>query len=174
MIIWITGISGSGKTTLGKYFFKKFKKNKKNTIFLDGDEFRKIFSDDLKYSLKDRNKNASRLTSLVKYFSDQELNIIVSANLTSQIYRNWCRKNIKNYFEIFIETSFENLIKRDYKNIYKKALKKKIKNVVGFDIPFKRPKNSDLIIKNNGSKQNLYQNYLNILKIINEKKLKIF
>ena len=37
----------------------------------------------------------SRLTSLVKYFSDQELNIIVSANLTSQIYRNWCRKNIK-------------------------------------------------------------------------------
>ena len=56
MIIWITGIS-SGKTTLGKYFFKKFKKNKR-IQFLDGDEFRKIFSDDLKYSLKDRNKNA--------------------------------------------------------------------------------------------------------------------
>ena len=43
MIIWITGISGSGKTTLGKYFFKKFKNSKKNTIFLDGDEFRKFF-----------------------------------------------------------------------------------------------------------------------------------
>ena len=45
MVIWFTGISGSGKSTLGKYFFKKFKKIRKNTIFFDGDEFRKIFLD---------------------------------------------------------------------------------------------------------------------------------
>ena len=37
----------SGKSTLGKYFFKKFKKQKKNTVFFDGDEFRKIFHDDI-------------------------------------------------------------------------------------------------------------------------------
>ena len=67
MVIWFTGISGSGKSTLGKYFFKKFKKIKKNTIFFDGDEFRKIFLDDIKYTLQDRDKNALRLTTLVKY-----------------------------------------------------------------------------------------------------------
>ena len=53
MILWITGISGSGKTTIGKYFFKKFQKKYKNTLFLDGDEFRSIFGNDLKYTIKD-------------------------------------------------------------------------------------------------------------------------
>ena len=115
MVIWITGISGSGKSTFGKYFFKKFKKKHKNTIFFDGDEFRKIFLDDVKYTLKDRNKNAERLTNLIKYLSDQKINIVISANITSQKFRDWCRKKIKNYFEVFIDTPFNILLKRDYK-----------------------------------------------------------
>ena len=72
MIIWITGISGAGKSTLGKLFFKKFKKKYKNTVFFDGDEFRKIFNDDIKYTLKDRDVNAQRLTTLVKYLSESK------------------------------------------------------------------------------------------------------
>ena len=32
----------------------------------------KIFLDDVKYTLKDRNKNAERLTNLIKYLSDQK------------------------------------------------------------------------------------------------------
>ena len=77
--------------------------------------------------MKDRDKNASRLTSLVKYLSDQKINITISANITSQRFRNWCRKNIKNYFEVFIDVPMEILFKRDYKKLYKKALEKKLK-----------------------------------------------
>ena len=174
MVIWITGISGSGKSTLGKYFFKNFKKKFKNTIFFDGDEFRKIFLDDIKYSLKDRDKNATRLTSLVKYLSDQKINIIISANITSQRFRNWCRKNIKNYFEIFIDTPFHLLLKRDYKSLYKNALNKKIKNVVGVDIKFIKPKNPHYVIQNNKNKKKLYSFYPLIMKQLKKKKIKIF
>lgn len=174
MVIWITGISGSGKSTLGKFFFKKFKKVKKNSIFFDGDEFRNIFMNDINYTLNDRDKNAKRLTSLTKYLSDQNVNIIISANITSQRFRNWCRKNIKNYFEVFIDTSFDILLKRDYKSLYKKALNKKIKNVVGVDLPFKKPTNPDLKITNNLSKKNLYNNYSIILKLIKKRKIKVY
>ena len=100
MILWITGISGSGKTTLAKYFFKHFKKKHKNTIFLDGDEFRSLFSNDLKYTIKDRDKNAERMTAFVKYLSNQNINLVISANITSQKYRNWCKKNLKNFVQI--------------------------------------------------------------------------
>jgi len=174
VVIWITGISGSGKSTFGKYFFKKFKKSKKNTIFFDGDEFRKIFLDDIKYTLKDRDKNASRLTSLVKYLSDQKINITISANITSQRFRNWCRKNIKNYFEVFIDVPMEILFKRDYKKLYKKALEKKIKNVVGVDIKFLKPTNPDFIIKNISSKKELYKYYPKVISHLKKKKIKIF
>ncbi len=174
MVIWITGISGSGKSIFGKYFFKKFKKVKKNSIFFDGDEFRKIFLDDIKYTLKDRDKNAIRLTSLVKYLSEQNTNIVISANITSQRFRNWCRKNVKNYFEVFIDVPMKVLFMRDYKKLYKNALAKKIRNVVGVDIVFKKPKNPDFVIKNIGSKETLYKNYHPIMREIKRKKIKVY
>jgi adenylylsulfate kinase-like enzyme len=174
VVIWITGISASGKSTLGKYFFKKFKKTKKNTVFFDGDEFRKIFHDDIKYTLRDRDVNAIRLTSLVKYVSDQKINLIISANITSQRFRNWCKKNIQNYFEIFIDTPIEVLRKRDYKKLYKNAFSGKIKNVVGVDIKFIKPKKPDLIIDNSKTKNDLYLHYNRILNEINNRKIKIY
>tara|TARA_B100001093_G_C26541997_1_gene890722 strand:+ start:237 stop:761 length:525 start_codon:yes stop_codon:yes gene_type:complete len=174
MIIWFTGISGSGKSTFGKFFFKKFKKLKKNTIFFDGDEFRKIFLDDIKYTLKDRDKNALRLTSLVKYLSEQNINIIISANITSQRFRDWCRRNIKNYFEIFIDVPLNILLKRDNKNLYKRAIKKKIKNVVGIDIKFIKPKKPDYIMNNAGSKKDLFKNYSKVIQEMRRKKIKIY
>ena len=147
MVIWITGISGAGKTTLGKHFIKK----NKDFIYFDGDIFRKIFRNDIKYTLKDRDTNAQRLTRLIKYLSFQNINLIVAANITSSRYRSWCRRNIKDYVEIFIDAKLSNFIKRDYKKLYSNALNKKIKNVVGIDIKFKRPSGSHIYISNNGS-----------------------
>ena len=165
MVIWITGISGTGKTTLAQNLFKTIKKKYNSSIHFDGDQFRSIFKNDIGYSLKDRNKNAIRLTRLVKFLSEQKVNIIISANITSMQFRKWCRKNIKNYYEILIEANISNLIKRDYKNLYKNALKKKIKNVVGIDIPYRKPSGANLYITNNGSKKD----FLKYTKLINDK-----
>ena len=155
MLIWITGISASGKSTIAKRLYKVIKKRCKNTIFLDGDTFRDLNNNDLKYTLKDRNTNAQRITKFCKYFVDQNINVICAANLTSQKYRNWCRDNIKGYYEIFIDVPLEILVKRDFKNLYKKALKGKVKNVVGVDIPFKYPKSPNLILDNSKSKNQI-------------------
>lgn len=174
MILWFTGISGAGKTTISSYFFNKLKKKNKNTIIIDGDKFRKVFSNDLKYTLKDRNKNAERITSLVKYLSGQNINIIVAANLTSEKYRVWCKKHLKNYINVYINANISSLVKRDYKNLYKKALNKKIKNVVGVDIPAIIPKKVDIIIENNNTKKNFLKKIKKIEEYIKEKKIKVF
>tara|TARA_Y100001970_G_C14005576_1_gene735668 strand:- start:433 stop:951 length:519 start_codon:yes stop_codon:yes gene_type:complete len=155
MLIWITGISASGKSTIAKRLYKVIKKRCKNTIFLDGDIFRDLNNNDLKYTLKDRNTNAQRITKFCKYFVDQNINVICAANLTSQKYRNWCKDNIKGYYEVFIDVPLEILVKRDFKNLYKKALKGKVKNVVGVDIPFKYPKSPNLILDNSKSKNQI-------------------
>ena len=174
MILWITGISGSGKTTLAKAFHKDFIKKHKSTIYLDGDEFRSLFGNDLKYTIKDRDINATRMTAFVKYISNQKINLIISANITSEKYRRWCRHNLKNFVQVYIKAKIESLIKRDYKKLYKKAFSKKIKNVVGVDIKFIKPKKPDLIIDNTSTKKKLYSNYKKILKEIYSKKIKIY
>tara|TARA_A100000164_G_C21727863_1_gene686090 strand:- start:78 stop:602 length:525 start_codon:yes stop_codon:yes gene_type:complete len=174
MILWITGISGSGKTTLGKSFFKDFKKKHKNTIFLDGDEFRSLFGNDLKYTIKDRDKNAQRMTAFVKYLSNQKINLIISANITSNKYRVWCKKNLKNFIQIYIKARIQSLIKRDYKGLYKKALNKKIKNVVGIDLPFKDPKKIDLILYNDETKNKFLKKTKEVEKFLKQNNVKIY
>ena len=174
MILWITGISGTGKTTIAKPLYKKFKKKYKSSIYLDGDEIRSVFQNNLKYTLKDRNKNAERFISLVKYLSDQKINLIISANITSNKYRLIARRKLKNFIEIHISAKLKNLIKRDYKNLYKNALKGKINNVVGVDIKYQIPKKVDFIIENNGSKKEFLYNINGILLNLKKIKKKIF
>lgn len=151
MVIWIIGLSGSGKSTLGHKIFKKVKRFKDNIIIIDGDEFRKVMNNDLGYSLNDRKINAQRIARFCKFFDNQGIHVICPILSIFPEIRAWNRKNIKDYYEIFIETDIETLKKRDSKGIYKKYKNKKIKNVVGLDIKFPLPRNSDLVIKNNKS-----------------------
>ena len=74
------------------------------------------------------------------FLSKQQINIVIYANLTNFKYRIWCRKEINNYFEIYLEANKNTLLKRNYKNLYKNIIKGKIKNVVGIDLPFKKSK----------------------------------
>lgn len=166
MIIWFKGISGVGKSTLGNYFYK-IKKNKiKNLIYVDGDNFRKLFKNDLGYSLKDRNINAERICAFVKFLQSQKINVIVSANLTSKKYQILSKKIYRNYLSIYIESGLSNLKKRDKKNIYKNR-----KNIVGLNIKFDKPKNSDLYIINDGTKKKFLKNIKLIETLIQRKKL---
>jgi adenylylsulfate kinase-like enzyme len=172
MVIWITGISGSGKTTLANYLLKIVKKK---TIYLDGDKFREIFNNDIKYSKNERDINAIRITKFTKFLSDQNFNIIVAANITNFKFRTWCRKNIKHYYEVFIKADIKNLLKRDYKSLYKNFFLGKVNNVVGLDIPFKTPKGCDIYINNNFDKKSfLLINGKKILNEITKKNIKIY
>ena len=171
MILWISGISGVGKTTLAKKLYPLLRKKTKNLIWIDGDQFRKIFNNDLKYTLKDRNKNAQRICSFVKFLSINRMNVILSANLTSNKYRKWCKKNLNNYISVYIEANLKNLFKRDIKNIYKNS--KKNKNVVGIGIKKVKPTNVDYLIRNNGNKKEFYNEVENIFELIKKKKIKL-
>ena len=74
--------------------FGKSEKIKK-FIKIDGDEFRKLFNNDLGYTLKDRNKNVGRIINTVEYLYNQGLDIIVSANITSPKYLKILKKKKK-------------------------------------------------------------------------------
>ena len=125
---------------------------------------------DLGYSIQDRQINALRLIKLAKYFYDQKVNVIISANLVFQKYRNWCKKNISNFLEINIETKISILKKRNKKKLFSNLKK----NVLGKDIKVKRPIKPHLIIHNNYKKKE----FLGSIKLINnsikEKKLNFF
>ncbi len=151
MVVWIIGLSGSGKTTLAETVYRQSKKKNNSLFFLDGDVIREVFNHDLGHELEDRKINASRMSQLSKYLDDQGISVVCSILSIFQSTRDWNRENINNYYEVFIDVDMEDLRERDVKGIYKAFNEGRLNNVVGEDIKFTKPENSDLVIHNNQS-----------------------
>ncbi len=174
MVIWIIGLSGAGKSTIAEIIFKTVKKKHKNTVWIDGDNIRKIYSDKLGHSIKDREINAERISKLTKFLSDQNVNVIGSILSNFPKWQKWNKKNIKDYSQIYIKVPIKILIKRDNKKLYQLAIKRKKRNVVGMDIKFHEPSNSNLILNNDFKKNSLKIFKKKILSFIKKKyKIKI-
>lgn len=144
VLFWITGLSGSGKTTLAKKILPFIKKKCGPSVHLDGDNLRKIL--DLNgYSFKDRITNSKKYTRIAKFLTDQGINVVFSLVGLMDKPRDWNRKNIKKYIEIYIKSDLKKIISKKKKDIYKN---KKEKNIVGINIKPQFPKKPDITINN--------------------------
>lgn len=151
-VYWITGLSGAGKTTIGKIFYEKLHEKYANTVFLDGDMLREVFGNDLGYSDADRRKCAMRYSNLCNLLQKQGINVICCTISMFNSVREWNRKYIRNYHEIYVKVSDKTLIDRDQKGLYSRYKKGEEKELAGFQVGIELPKNPDLILLNDGKK----------------------
>lgn len=145
MIFFFIGLPGAGKTTIGKAFHDTFKKKHSNTIFLDGDIIRELFSNDLDYSLENRKVNLSRILSLCHFLDKQEMNVVCSVLSVFPEYLEEFRKNFTLSKVIYINVNMNEIIARDQKGLFSNP---EAFNVIGKDIPFIPPLSIDLEIYN--------------------------
>lgn len=148
-VYWITGLSGAGKTTMGQKLFWDMRKKKKEVLFLDGDELRDIINNQ-DYSYDGRKQVAKQYSRMCRMLSSQGMDVIICTVSMYDEVREWNRKNIENYCEIYIQVPIEELIRRDQKGLYSKALNKTAVNVMGMDTAFEEPKRPDIVIHNDG------------------------
>tara|TARA_B100000282_G_C31707189_1_gene479285 strand:+ start:153 stop:683 length:531 start_codon:yes stop_codon:yes gene_type:complete len=166
ILFWITGLSGSGKTTLAKNIFPFIKKKFGPSIHLDGDSLRQILN--LKgYSFKERLSNSEKFTKLAKLLTDQGINVVFSLVGLMDKPRNWNRKNIKKYIEIYIKSDVKKIISIKKKNIYRNK-----KNLVGVNIKPQFPKKPDITLDNTFQKNLKYldKELINKILIVIKKK----
>lgn len=155
MVVWIIGLSGAGKTTLANEVVARVRQQHNNVVLIDGDVVREVFGNDLGYSMEDRLTNARRICQLGKLLDDQGVHVVCAILSLFPETRDWNRANLKNYYEVFIDTPMQDLTQRDSKGIYSRFLKGEIREVAGMDIEFPRPENADLIINNINSRDEL-------------------
>jgi len=155
MVVWIIGLSGAGKTTLANEVIAHVRSVERKVALIDGDMVREVFGNDLGYTMEDRRTNAWRMCQLGKLLDDQGINVVCAILSLFPENRSWNRKNLKSYYEVFIDTPMQNLVLRDSKSIYSRFNSGEIRDVAGMDIEFLRPNNADLIINNVDSKETL-------------------
>lgn len=166
MIVWVIGLSGAGKSTLANEIVTSVQAQGGNIVLLDGDMVRDVFENDLGYSMGDRLINAKRICQLGKLLDDQGINVVCAILSLFPETRDWNRKNLKQYYEVFIETPIQDLIERDSKGVYGKYNKGEICDVAGMDLEFPVPQTPDLIINNCRSKEKLLSFSEPIVKLI--------
>ena len=147
IVFWITGLSGSGKTTIAKKITPEIKKLFGPTIIISGDDLRKIFK--FKgYTSSERLELGYRYSNLLKYFSNQKINVVFAVIGLFNKLRSYNKKILKNYIEIYLKTNIKDIEKFSKKKHYRKNSK----FIWGKDLIPEFPKNADIVIKNDFSK----------------------
>lgn len=142
----ISGLPGSGKTSIALKLLPMIKKKFGPTIMWSGDDMRRILKN-RKYDLKSRNKFGETNVKLASFILNQKVNVIFATVGLDNGIRNYTKKNISNYIEIYIGSKISLLRKRKVRKFYED--KKNAKNVWGFDIKPQIPKKPDIKIFNN-------------------------
>ncbi|QZY54327.1 adenylyl-sulfate kinase [Crassaminicella profunda] len=145
--MWLTGLSCSGKSTLAEEIVKIFEEKGKKVQLIDGDIIRDSIGNIFGYSKEERMKVIKVYRLLCNLLNNNGVYVIVASIAGYQEMREENRREIGQYYEIYVNCPLEVCIERDVKGMYKKALQGEIKNVMGLDEPYDIPQNPDAIIK---------------------------
>lgn len=143
-VIWLTGISGSGKSTLGLRLTEHFRSCGLPVEFLDGDIVRDFFENDLGYSRHERLLNIRRITFAAKLLSDHGINVVVANIAPYYEARDFIRRKLSNYIQIYCAATVGKVAQRDVKGLYNHN--DKAGPLIGVDDVYDIPRSPDLIL----------------------------
>ena len=146
--IWLTGLSCSGTSTLSEILVAELKKRGRTKIeVLDGDVVRTNLSKGLSFSKEDRDINIKRIGFVCKLLTRNGVIAISAAISPYREIRDYNRREIGNFMEVYCKCPLEVCIQRDVKGLYKKALAGEIKNYTGVDDPYEEPLNPEVVLE---------------------------
>ena len=144
--IWIIGPSQSGKTTLAKLILDRLRQQGLQSLHVDGDDIRNLREAKLGFDVSSRRKQTTHVMRHAQWIIEQDALPVVAIIHPFEDDRARCRKDLEGYFEVYLKCDMQELIRRDSKKLYLPAMKGEKKHVVGVDIPFDPPQNSDLTL----------------------------
>jgi adenylylsulfate kinase len=141
--IWFSGLSRSGMTTLAESLASFLRSRGQRVEVLDGKLVRDELGDFFGYSKEERIKVSRVLCVMARLLSRHEIIPIVTAITPYQESRDFNRRELQPYMEIYVECPVEVCVTRDTQGLYKRAMRGDLKHFIGVDDPFEIPRNPD-------------------------------
>ena len=145
-VIWLTGISSSGKTTIGKTLKEKLETRYCRVELLDGDNVRDFFENDLGYTRQERILNVKRIAFAAMMIAKHGTSVIVANIAPYYEVRDFIRRQLKEYVQVYLKVSTEAAMARDVKGHYARYARGEMKNIIGLDDKYDVPRTPDIVI----------------------------
>lgn len=148
-VIWLTGLSGSGKSTIAQQLERLLFHEGYFPQVLDGDNIRMGISNNLGFSVEDRQENIRRIAEVAKLYLQSGIITIASFISPTRAIRQMAGDIIgpEDFIEIYINAPLEVCEQRDVKGLYAKARRGEIKGFTGIDSPYEAPEKPALEIR---------------------------
>lgn len=140
-VIWLTGLSGSGKSTIAQQLEQLLFNEGYFPQVLDGDNIRMGISNNLGFSVAEREENIRRIAEVAKLYLHSGIITLASFISPTRAIRAMAEDIIgaEDFIEIYINAPLEVCEQRDVKGLYAKARRGEIKGFTGIDSPYEAP-----------------------------------
>jgi adenylylsulfate kinase len=151
--VWITGLPGSGKSVIAQALLSQLEQQDVYAQLVSIDVLRKVVTPKPTYSEKERDMVYASIAFVSKLLTQNGVNVIIDATANRQRYRDYARKQIPRFLEVYVRCPLEICIERETKrgktfmaprNIYKKAFTGKSETVPGIGVPYEQPQNPEV------------------------------
>lgn len=143
--IWFTGLPSSGKSTIARILERRFRQDGIKCELLDGDVVRTNLSKGLGFSREDRDANIKRIGFVAHLLTRNDVIAIASAISPFREARDYNRRLIGNFVEVYVKCPVDECEKRDVKGLFKKARAGEIKGFTGVDDPYEEPLHPEIV-----------------------------
>ena len=145
-VVWMTGLSGAGKSTLANLLAEELRRRGQLVEVLDGDEVRQHLSKGLGFSREDRDTNVKRIAYVAKLLAKNGVTVITAAISPYREAREWARREIQDFVEVYVRCPLAVCAQRDVKGLYKKAFAGEIQAFTGVSDPYEEPEHPDIVV----------------------------
>ncbi len=164
--LWFTGLPCSGKSSIADAAADELRKRGLRAERLDGDIIRKHLWKELGFSKEDRDENIRRAAFLSGLLTRNGIAVLTSFISPYRELRDYARREIGNFVEIYVKCPVEVCIQRDTRSMYKKALAGEIPNFTGISDPYEEPLKPELVIESD--KESLEESVTKVMTKIKE------
>lgn len=146
-VIWLTGLPSSGKTTIATALAERLRRQDLQVEVLDGDEVRRSLSADLGFSAEERKQHNRRVIYVSKLLIRHGIIVIVPVISPYSETREFARRELDHFVEVYVKCPLEECIRRDVKGLYAKAFRGEIANLTGVSDPYEEPEHPEVMIE---------------------------
>jgi adenylyl-sulfate kinase len=145
--VWFIGLPCSGKSAIADRAAAILKDRGYRVERLDGDIVRQDLTRDLGFSKADRDENIRRVTFVTKLLARNGVLVLTSFISPYAEMRDAARRQMGNFFEVYVKCPVDVCAQRDVKGMYKKAMAGQIKEFTGVSDPYEEPRAPELVIE---------------------------